>query len=146
MHIVPTGIDLAKFDPKNINLNEIIEIQTMYGLSGKYCLGYVGRIAEEKNIDMIIQCLPRIFQQASDLVFVITGYGPDVENLQKQVHALQIENRVIFTGKQPPEQIQKYYAMCDAFITASTSETQGITYIEAMAAGLPVNCAAMTIV
>lgn len=138
MHIVPTGIDLAKFDPQNINLNEIIEMQTMYGLSGKYCLGYVGRIAEEKNIDMIIQCLPRIFQQASDLVFVITGYGPDVENLQKQVHALQIENRVIFTGKQPPEQIQKYYAMCDAFITASTSETQGITYIEAMAAGLPV--------
>ena len=49
-----------------------------------------------------------------------------------------IADRVVFTGKQVPGVIQNYYAICDAFITASTSETQGITYVEAMAAGLPV--------
>ena len=138
MHIVPTGVDTKRFHPDNIDLNTVLDLRSTYGLQGKYCLGYVGRIASEKNIDMVMDCLPQILQQASDLVFVVTGYGPELESLKKKAATMGIADRVVFTGKQAPGVIQNFYAMCDAFITASTSETQGITYVEAMAAGLPV--------
>lgn len=138
MHVIPTGVDTKRFSPEHIDLNTVLDLRSEYGLQGKYCLGYVGRIAAEKNVGMIMECLPQLFSQMPDMLFVVTGYGPDLENLKKKAIDLNIADRVVFTGKQPPSQIQNFYAICDAFITASTSETQGITYVEAMAAGLPV--------
>ena len=51
---------------------------------------------------------------------------------------LKIKDNVIFTGKVPWNEIPNYYAIADIFTTASKTETQGLTVIEAMAAGLPV--------
>ena len=49
-------------------------------------------------------------------------------------------DRVIFVGAVPPAEVPRYYALGDVFVSASTSEAQGLTYIEAMAAGLPLLC------
>ena len=51
-----------------------------------------------------------------------------------------MDNYVIFTGKVPWDTIQEYYLLSNVFVTASTSETQGLTVIEAMSASLPVIC------
>ena len=51
-----------------------------------------------------------------------------------------MESDVIFTGMVPPDQVQNYYQLGDVFVGASTSETQGLTYIEAAANGLPLLC------
>ena len=51
---------------------------------------------------------------------------------------MKLDNKIFFLGKQPPEQIQNYFAIGNVFVTASTSETQGLTYIESMASGTPV--------
>jgi len=51
---------------------------------------------------------------------------------------MKIANRVIFTGMVPPTEIAKYYRLGDVFVSASQSETQGLTYMEAMVSGLPV--------
>jgi 1,2-diacylglycerol 3-alpha-glucosyltransferase len=69
---------------------------------------------------------------------VVVGGGPDKERLMESTRKLGIEDRVIFTGEQPWDQIGKYYQLGDVFVSASQSETQGLTYIEAMAASLPV--------
>ena len=51
-----------------------------------------------------------------------------------------VQNCVIFTGKVDPSRVQEYYQLGDVFVSASTSETQGLTYIEAAANGLPLLC------
>lgn len=71
---------------------------------------------------------------------MIVGDGPDREKLENYANELGIEDNVIFTGKVAWEDIPYYYHVSDIFATASTSETQGLTVVEAMAANLPAVC------
>ena len=72
--------------------------------------------------------------------FLIVGDGPDRERLEFLVKELELENVVHFTGMVPPGEVYKYYRLGDIFVSASQSETQGLTYIEALACGLPLVC------
>ena len=74
------------------------------------------------------------------LMLVIVGDGPARQDLEQAVKELEIEDHVIFTGMVPPDQVQNYYQIADVFVCASTSETQGLTYIEAAANALPLLC------
>ena len=69
---------------------------------------------------------------------MIIGDGPDADMLKEQAKELGIENNVIFTGKIPWEHIHEYYQVPNVFVSASNTETQGLTLLEAMAAGVPV--------
>ena len=72
--------------------------------------------------------------------FLIVGDGPARGDLEKQARTLGVTEHVIFTGMVDPDQVQNYYQLGDIFVSASTSETQGLTYIEAAANGLPLLC------
>lgn len=63
-----------------------------------------------------------------------------MDNLKKLVGELSLEKNIIFTGMVSPDEVPLYYSLANIFVTASTSETQGLTYIEALASGLPVVC------
>lgn len=67
------------------------------------------------------------------MILMIVGGGPARESLEKTARELGIEGSVRFTGMVLPEETKDYYQMADIFVCASTSETQGLTYIEAMA-------------
>lgn len=71
---------------------------------------------------------------------LLVGDGPYREKLEAQVRELGIAGRVIFSGMAAPERVADYYKVGDIFVSASRSETQGLTYIEAMASGLPLLC------
>ena len=60
-----------------------------------------------------------------------------LDDLKKQAEKEGVSDRVIFTGAVPPEEVPAYYQISEAFVSASTSETQGMTFIEALASGLP---------
>lgn len=53
---------------------------------------------------------------------------------------MQLQEKVIFTGMVAPEEVAGYYQLGDVFVCASNSETQGMTYIEALASGIPALC------
>ncbi|MEG2044956.1 MAG: glycosyltransferase, partial [Clostridia bacterium] len=136
--IIPTGINLDDF--KDVNKRPYIkeDIRTKYNLKDKFCFIYLGRIAEEKSIEVVIECFSKLLVKASDTMLVIAGYGPFLDNLKAKVIDLDIEDNVVFTDKIEHSQVPFYYKLGDVFVSASKSETQGITYIEAMASGLPV--------
>ena len=71
---------------------------------------------------------------------MIVGGGPAKESLESLSVELGISDKVIFTGMIPPTEVHEYYQLGDIFVSASTSETQGLTYIEASANGLPLLC------
>jgi len=138
IHLIPTGIDIKRFNRDNVDKNVVGELKTKYNLNGKFVMTYIGRFAPEKSVDLVINALPELIKKIPDLLFLVVGYGPSFEDLNNLVTKLNISEHVIFTGKQPANLIQNFYALGDVFVSASTSETQGITYIEAMANGLPV--------
>ena len=82
--------------------------------------------------------MPDYFKSRENVKLVIVGSGPALEKLQHLTKQLGITDRLIFTGAQPWDTIGLFYRLGDVFVSASKSETQGLTYIEAMASGLPV--------
>lgn len=139
VHIIPTGIDINKFR-KRITDAEKAEIIIKNSLQGKKILVYIGRIAEEKNIQEVITFFSNIVKQNYEFTLLIVGGGPYLENLMKLVDKLKLRESVKFTGMVAPDEVYKYYQLGRAFVTSSTSETQGLTYIEALASGTPVIC------
>lgn len=98
----------------------------------------VGRLAKEKNIEEILELLADA--RGQQYRYLLVGDGPYLEVLEAKVQALGLTDRVTFAGMVPPEQVASYYKKGDIFVCASGSETQGLTYIEALASGLPLVC------
>lgn len=139
VHIIPTGIEIDRFYKEKIELSKINNKKTELGItSNDLVILFVGRIASEKSIDFLISNHTSLLKKNKNTKLLIVGDGPDLEEYKYLAKKQKIEDRVIFTGKVPWEDIPIYYAMADIFVTASHTETQGLTVIEAMAASVPV--------
>lgn len=131
IRVIPTGVDIA-----GINEVKMPKVRQKLGLTNdNLVLLTLSRIAAEKKIDRILSVLPEIIEIFPQVRLVIAGDGPDVDLLQAQVKRLTLEDYVIFTGNIPHEEVASYYQMANLFVSASDTETQGLTYIEALAAG-----------
>lgn len=141
VHIVPTGIDVDRFKLENNKSFDFIKERKKIGLlPNDFVIMFVGRIASEKNIVFLLDNMKVIIKKCPKAKLLIVGDGPELDKYKKYCSKIKIANNVIFTGKVPWVDISKYYLMSDIFTTASKSETQGLTVIEAMAASLPVVC------
>ena len=141
VHIIPTGIDIDRFRlENNKGFNREKERSKLNLKNEDFVVIFVGRIAEEKNIPFLLKNMKSINKKCPNAKLLIVGDGPDLEKYKKYTEKNKISDNVVFAGKVPWEDIPKYYLMSDAFVTASTSETQGLTVIEAMAASLPTVC------
>jgi 1,2-diacylglycerol 3-alpha-glucosyltransferase len=98
----------------------------------------IGRVAREKSIHVLIAMMPKLLLRVPAAKLLIVGDGPARAELEQQAVALGVSHAVRFAGFKPWAEIAKYYQLGHVFATASTSETQGLTYAEAMAARVPV--------
>lgn len=139
VHIIPTGIEVERFYKENINISAQENLRNKLNLSIKdVVVLFVGRIASEKSVDFLIKNHSEILKKNKNCKLVIVGDGPDLEEYKSLAKKQKIENSVIFTGKVPWEDVPIYYNLADIFVTASHTETQGLTVVEAMASSLPV--------
>lgn len=139
IHVIPTGLKLDRFMPEKTSAERIAEIRSQYGVKDdEFLITYLGRVAQEKNISTVIEGFKLVKERELPCKLLIVGGGPDEEILQKLAKDLDLEGVVMFAGRQPREDVPAFYHASNAFISASTSETQGMTYIEALASGLPV--------
>jgi 1,2-diacylglycerol 3-alpha-glucosyltransferase len=137
---IPTGIHLEKFE-KDIDLVEKTAMKmSLKILEADSVLLTIGRLGKEKNINELIKLMVPLTKEYSNIKLLIVGDGPVRKELEELSEGLELTEHVIFTGMVPQEDVHKYYHLGDIFISASTSETQGLTYIEAMASGLPLIC------
>lgn len=139
IHIVPTGIDLDKF--RNTIPDEKIQAKRkdLGILNDEKVLIVLSRLGYEKNISELLFGISSLLKKEK-LKFLIVGDGPAKKDLIRLASNLNITEKVIFTGMVDPSEVALYYQISDIFVSASTSETQGLTYIEALASGLPLVC------
>ena len=140
IYVVPSGIALEQHKER-ISDAERTKKRTELGIPADHTvLLNLGRLGTEKNLTELIELFSVALSQNKKLTLLIVGDGPAKRDLEELAEGLGVANHVIFTGMVDPGQVHKYYQLGDIFVSASTSETQGLTYIEAAANGLPLLC------
>ncbi len=135
VEIIPTGTDFGA--PRTPRPRE--QVRRELGIpAGRRVLGFVGRMAAEKNIGFLLDALLRLAAQSLDCHLVMVGDGPGRPELERRTDALGLRGRVSFTGYVARERTFDYYALSEVFVFPSLTETQGIVLLEAMSAGTPV--------
>lgn len=134
--IVPTGIHPEYYHGEKHGVRE--KLREKFGIQPEEALLlYVGRLGKEKNIGELLSLLSDYKPHPK---LLIVGGGPDQKNLQEAARTAGMSENILFAGMIAHEKIPDYYAAGDIFVSASESESQGLTYIEAMASGLPLLC------
>ena len=141
IYIIPTGIEIERFYKENIDSKKVKELKEKLNISkDDFVITFVGRIAKEKNIDFLIDAHKDLVKKQKNIKLIIIGDGPELESFKKKAKRLNLEDNIVFTGKVPWEEVPIYYQLSSVFSTASTTETQGLTVIEAMAGGITPIC------
>lgn len=141
INIIPTGIEVDRFFRENVDLKEVTKLKKKLGLTKKdYVLLFVGRLAEEKNVEFLLDVAEKLIKKNKTYKLLIVGSGPDEEKFSNIAKEKKISNNVIFTGRVPWEEVPYYYHLSNLFLTASTTETQGLTVVEAMASAVTPLC------
>lgn len=134
IYVAPTGINVQK-----LSECDDFDIRSGYKIpEDKHIVLFLGRIGKEKNITEILQYLENI--DRDDVVFIIAGAGPFLSELKDICSNSKIRDRLIFTGMIDSSKVGNFYSKADVFVSASTSETQGLTFIESMACSTPIIC------
>lgn len=138
IYTIPTGIDTKNFS-WDMSESEKNQHKQELGLPlDKKILLFVGRLAQEKNVEELLQFYKELNRQ--DVVLVLVGDGPYRGEIEDEVKELDLTGKVYFTGMVPKDQVASYYHLGDIFVCSSNTETQGLTYAEALASGLPCVC------
>jgi 1,2-diacylglycerol 3-alpha-glucosyltransferase len=138
IEVIPTGLNFSVID-FNFSQRDIQDERVRLGIpSFAPLIVSIGRVAKEKSLDILISAMKTLVELVPDIRLLIIGDGPQLTELKGLSVRLGIRDRVIFAGARPWASIGKYYKMADLFASASITETQGLTYIEAMIAKTPV--------
>ena len=139
--VVPSGIDLRRFRRPPVPGCRASLLAALDIPRENLVLVSVGRLAAEKNLDELLRFRAAMGDQAVTLLLV--GDGPYRAQLEREAADLGLRApQVVFAGMVPPQQVAEWYQLGDLFVSASSSETQGLTYVEALAAGVPALCRA----
>lgn len=132
--VVPNGVDLRPFQ----NSVDPIDRSTFGFGPEDVVLIYTGRLGPEKNLPFLLRSFAGTATVYGHVRLLIVGDGKERDNLEDRVHHMNLASKVVFTGMVPYNQLPRYLAAADAFVTASVTEVHPLSVIEAMAAGLPV--------
>ncbi|MBC2389177.1 glycosyltransferase family 4 protein [Listeria booriae] len=139
IRIIPTGTEFKSFQADRFSKQEVAETKAQLGIAETdKVIVSIGRVAQEKGIDIIVRAFPSILERVPNAKLLIVGDGPARKDLEELAFTEGVSKSVIFAGEQAWETIGRFYRLGQVFVSASTSETQGMTYIEAMASGIPV--------
>lgn len=134
IHVIPTGNALDT----SLDEEARARIRREHGIpADARVMLYVGRLAREKNLGLLLEAFDRLSRKHDDLYLFVVGGGPFETECREIASGLGCCKRVAFAGSVPREKVAKYYSAGDFFTFPSVTETQGLVIGEALGAGLP---------
>jgi 1,2-diacylglycerol 3-alpha-glucosyltransferase len=135
--VIPNAVELKRFAPPDGQ--EIESLRARWGIKKEdRVLVYIGRLSREKNLLFLLKSLKGLLADTDDLKLLLVGDGRSKATLERVARAMDLDDRIIFTGYIPYGEIHNYYFLGDLFVTASLSEVFPLTIIEALSSSLPV--------
>ena len=136
--VIPNAVDIDNFAYR-VPADEALRAEL--GLSGKRVLGFIGSFYAYEGLDLLLRALPAIMRQAPDVAVLLTGGGPQEQNLKALVQELGLQDHVKFTGRVPHAEVQRYYSLVDVLVYPRhsmrlTDLVTPLKPLEAMAQGL----------
>jgi phosphatidylinositol alpha-1,6-mannosyltransferase len=136
---ITPGLDTSLFYPESGQA----ELQRRYGINGELVVMTVARLVSRKGHKRVLRALAQISPQVPAFKYVIVGRGPLEEELRALTTELNLENRVVFAGFVPDDQLNRHYNLADIVVMPNTGEGGdvegfGMVFLEANAAGKPV--------
>lgn len=128
--VVPNGVDPEVFRPPQSGHPTVED--------GAFRILYVGRLHEQKNVDLLLGAIAALRQEGRDVRLNLVGDGPERANLTALSSSLGLEDVVTWLGWRGKEQVAVLYRRADCFVNPSRYEGMPNTVLEAMASGLPV--------
>ncbi|MGC2048929.1 MAG: TIGR04063 family PEP-CTERM/XrtA system glycosyltransferase [Gallionella sp.] len=111
--VIQNAVDIEKFTIGGAP-DELLKAQL--GLAGARVLGFIGSFYAYEGLDLLLTALPRILDQAPDVRVLLVGGGPQEEALKQQAHQLGISDKVVFTGRVPHSEVNRYYDLVDLLV------------------------------
>ena len=137
INIVPNTVDLSDFLPERVSKTKINAYKKELGINpGDVALCFVGRLGKEKSLDVLIDYFTCCFKGENSFKLFIAGDGPEIDALQKMAQAKGMAAQIRLLGRVEHERVPELYGACDLFATASLTEMNSISMIEANASGL----------
>ena len=136
VEVIPTGIPIPA--PESTDETTTREIRERWRIPvTSSLLLYVGRLAREKNVELILDSFEEIASEFPDARLLIVGGGPHAETLKSRAQSAESRERIHFAGPTPRHELDSIYAAADVLVFGSATETQGLVVAEARAAGTP---------
>ncbi len=137
--VVPIELLYNPIELARLPVPDPARVRAAHGLAADaFVIGFIGRLAPEKNLETVLEACSLVLARVAGARVLMVGDGAEMKSLRALADRLAIADRVVFTGAVDHEQVAHYQAALDVFVTASMSETQPLSYTEAMAVGTPV--------
>ena len=111
--VIPNAVDIHDFEPGGA---PDAALKSQLGLDGAAVLGFIGSFYAYEGLDLLLQALPAMLLRRPDLRVLLVGGGPQEAALKAQAQALGVADRVVFTGRVPHAQVQRYYDLIDVLV------------------------------
>ena len=135
--VIPNAVDIEKF---SLSGKPDLALQQQLGLAGSRVLGFIGSFYAYEGLDLLLNALPEILFHLPDIKVLLVGGGPQEQNLRAQAQRLNIADRIVFTGRVPHDEVNRYYDLVDVLVYARhsmrlTDLVTPLKPLEAMAQG-----------
>ena len=138
IRVIPTGVNLRVYRLRDTP-EQKLSMRQKYGYDRDTpVLLSLSRLAFEKNIQELIASMPDVLAKEPTAQLLIVGDGPERQSLERQVREMNLRDHVTFAGQISNDEVPHYYQIADVFVSASDSESQGLTYDESLASDVPI--------
>ena len=139
VNVIPNPVEQDDFSPEHFDPEQKRAIREKFGIpQDAFVVVFVGRLGREKSIDLLIDYWNQSVKADENMYLFIIGGGPEEQVLRDQIAALGCGDRVIMSGRVEHPELPPYLLASDIYVTASLTDTNSISMLEGMAAGLPV--------
>ncbi len=137
--LIPSGTDIRRFDYRNTKEVSVLKMRRKLEIPEDTVVAvFSGGLTVDKNLEFVLSAISKYTERGENFKFLIVGSGTEEEYLHELCYKLRINDRVMFLGEAAHSIMPQIYSACDIYVCSYDDGLMSMSFLEAMACGLPV--------